>query len=222
MNHLRMVIYLNWCPIFPLLGYNKAHINSHCFLAWSFENLWNKCFLLFFLITLWNKNICCQLNLLIFNFFDERFEIPLEFLFNCFFSFSIFIFGLLELHTSDLGPLILEFIFQELSWINIKHYDFFWSEFKISINLLKFWHFVYGFLLHFLFLITSESHKSFNKGPPGLSILILTIIYHKLIFQYAICYLFNLVFNIADNCFKLEKVLFPLYLLLEVFDLFAL
>ena len=153
MNHLCVLIYLDFSVVIPLFAHYKAHINCHCFVAISFENLWREFQRRFLVLTLWKKNICCQLNLFILNLCEEGIHIQLEIEFNLIYPVGICFFGILYLYNRDFIPLIFEFFFQKFTWQHIEHQDFFCGKFKFCIHLLKFQSLKKFFLLLFLLLI---------------------------------------------------------------------
>ena len=115
-----------------------------------------------FILALRNEYICGQLNVLRYYVFLEVLEVLLEIEIYLLDPFCKPFLSSLDLDFSDLGPLIIELLFQEFTRLDIELNDFFWTEFKFHINLFEFEDFDIEDLLLLLLLKTYDPLHTCN------------------------------------------------------------
>jgi hypothetical protein len=82
-------------------------------------------------------------------------------------------FSFLDLDISYLVPLIFEPIFQKFTWLNVELDDFFGTEIKFHIALLKFENFLNGvFFIFLLPLILLNTYNPLHSCNPTSALLI--------------------------------------------------
>ena len=108
-------------------------------------------------LALRNKHICGQLNALILNVFLQVLEILLEIQIYFLDPLLILLLSPLDLNISNLGPLFIELLFQEFTWLHIELNDVIRSELKSWIDILKPRHPIFEVLL-LLFLLLLILH----------------------------------------------------------------
>ena len=87
-------------------------------------------------LALRDENVCGQLNALILNVPLEVLEILLEIEVNLLDAILILLLSPLDLYVSYLGPLIMEFLFQEFTRLHVEIDDILRRELKFCIEIL--------------------------------------------------------------------------------------